>query len=124
MTRVSTRRLLELLMALLQSPEVALSKGHLKREHGVTTYDRDPSGFVIDIRITIDTRNTAVVSTVVHELLHVYLWKYHETDRLFSSALEEAMVQGLEEALEKYLHSPKNERLFQSWVKAVEAKLG
>jgi hypothetical protein len=122
--RMSRKALLEKLKSLLLSPQVALSRGHLRRERGITDYDRDKeTGDLINIKITIDPRNSPVVTIVIHELLHVYVAKYHEIDRLFTEPLEEAMVEGLADELEMYLNRIENERLFQTWVRMVDEKL-
>jgi hypothetical protein len=122
--RLSKRRMLDRLMDLLDSPSLQLRKGKLKREHGNLHYDRHPeTNDVINTKIVIDPRNSPVVSIVIHELLHLYLAKFHTIDKMFCEALEEAVVKGLTDELEAYLHETKNERLFQSWVKTVEAKL-
>lgn len=122
--RMSKRRLLEVLRDLLESPIASIRRGKLRKEHGLTNYDRDPAtGDLTNIKIVIDPRNSPVVTIVIHELLHVYMAQQHEIDRLFSESLEESMVKGLADELESYLHDTKNERLFLSWVRAVEAKL-
>lgn len=122
--RMSRRSLLEALRRLMASPEVVMRRGRLRKEHGLAVYDRDPAtDKLIGIKITVDSRNAAIITITIHELLHVYLAKHHNIDRLFSEPLEEAMVKALAEDLGEYLHDTKNARLFQSWVSAVEAKL-
>lgn len=122
--RMTKRKLLEALKQLLESPEIKISAGNLKREHGITFYDRDKeTDKLIDIKITIDSRNAPVISTMVHELLHVYMAQQHQIDRLFVDTLEEAIVEGLANELTKYLHEVKNRNFFNSWVKSVEEKL-
>jgi len=41
----------------------------------------------------------------------------------YTDPIEEAIVLGLEKELYKYLCKPKNEKLLESWHKAVERKL-
>jgi len=121
---MNRRQLLEELKRLLNSPSVAVRKGRLRREHGLSVYDRDKNtNELIDIKITIDPRNAAKVTVMIHELLHIYLAQKHNIDFLFSTPIEEAIVTGLAEDLGEYLHNPENESLFHSWVRAVEAKL-
>jgi len=121
---MSKRQLLESLRTLLDSSALVIRRGKLKKEHGLTLYERDPiTDELINIKITIDSRNSPVVTIVVHELLHVYMAQHYEIDRKFTEPLEEAIVKGLADELENYLHDSKNARLFQTWVNAVEAKL-
>ena len=119
--RMTKRRLLQVLLELLN--EVPMRKGRLRKEHGVTHYDRNDAGKVVDVRIIVDPRNSPMVTITIHELLHVYMAVHHDIDRLFTESLEEAMVEALAESLTSYLHQPKNEKLLQKWLKAIERKL-
>lgn len=120
--RMSQKGFLQALMNLLQSPEVQTKAGKLAKHHGLTFYDRDKDTQVLkNIKITIDPRNSPVVTIVIHELLHVYFAKYHSIDKSFTDPIEEAIVESVSIQLTTYLH--KHPRLFQTWVEAVADKL-
>lgn len=122
---MSTSGLLAALMALLQSPGVVTKSARLLKEHGTTEYGRDPvTREVLNPVIKIDPRNNALVTTTVHELLHLYMAMKHNVDRDFSDPLEEGMVEGMSKVLTSYLHKPKNEKLLSKWVAAIDEKLG
>ena len=122
--RISKRRLLSELRALLESPLVHIRRGKLRKEHGTAVYTRDDkTGDITNIKIVVDSRNSPVVSITIHELLHVYMAMNHKIDLEFTEFLEEAIIKGLTCELESYIHDSKNEKIFKAWVKVVEEKL-
>jgi len=122
--RWGQKRLLERLMVLLLDPKVKMRTRKLRSEHGTTDYNRDPqTREVRDMLITIDPRNAAVVTIVIHELLHLFMAIEYQVDRNFGEMLEEGIVKGLTEELQSYIHDAKRGKLLQKWVIAVNAKL-
>jgi hypothetical protein len=79
---------------------------------------------VKDIRIYIDPRKDNHISLVLHELLHIYVALELSLDLKFNDNLEEWIVLSLESALFNYLRNPGNQKLLESWDRAIKRKLG
>jgi hypothetical protein len=84
----------------------------------------DGTTYVTNLRITVDPRRDNIVSVVLHELLHAYMFLFLEIDTKLSEELEENVILALESTLYNHLRLPKNEKLLESWSQAVQRKLG
>lgn len=68
-------------------------------------------------------RRDNLVSLVLHELLHIFMSYHFKIDRLLSQELEETAILAWESQLYGFLLEPRNEKLLESWSKAIERKL-
>lgn len=78
---------------------------------------------VSNIRISLDPRRDGLVTTVIHELLHIYMAIYLHIGEILSDELEEAAILAWERSLDTWLNSPTREKQLESWSRAIERKL-
>jgi len=118
-------RLLRELRKLLIQPDTRIVTRKLRDHIGNSTWleekTDDNSIKITKLRITVDPRRDISVSTVLHELIHVFISLYSFK---LSKELEEDIVYAYEMSLMQYIQLPSNEKLLESWTKAVQRKLG
>jgi hypothetical protein len=126
--KISRKALLQELRKLLVSPETTIVKRNLTTEHAKSTWkfhhDQETGDyFVHEIKIAIDVRRDSPITLVLHELLHIFMSLHLNIDKKLSTDLEETVILGLERHLYSFLCIPSNEKLLQSWNRAVERKM-
>lgn len=87
--------------------------------------EKSPDGTprITNITIFLDPRRDGTVRLVIHELLHVYMLIHLRLSARMVYDLEEVAILAWEKELYLYLHKAKNERLLESWSKAIERKM-
>ena len=110
-------RLHKVLFELLEHPEVSLSYTSLVGKRGHIEFEGifPPT----DIKIKVDANDSAPISTVIHELLHVIL--YELIVGRFSEELEEEFVLTFEKFMYEYIM--KSPERMAKWNKLIESKL-
>lgn len=118
MHHVWTRaKLKKAIKRLITQPNVIIRRFPLKKNLAQSTWERKRNGNVI-ITIYVDEHQVGLVSSVIHELLHIAA--EHEL-KLFDNEIEEWTVNGWETGLYKHIENSPSQLAW--WRREIERRL-